>query len=193
MDASGSPSIVIDDDTNASLVGPNTTMREVTGSANPPDVFVPGEEDDDHVLPPPSCTALPRRRSSARIRQQRVQHQRASSAELTRAKTVLSSADKPREFVIRLPFTSNTTHPVVAARDSSPRVLRSHSRRSTGATPFLNMEETDGKKKKKGVLMRSRSERLPQVETPFVTIQRPRYRFGRRKSKRAKSEDEVRV
>ncbi|KAH7889145.1 hypothetical protein F5I97DRAFT_1841945 [Phlebopus sp. FC_14] len=171
MDASGSPSIIIDDDMNASLVRPNTTMQEVTRSTNP-DVFVPREDDDDHVLPP----------LSARIRQQRVQQQRASSAPLTRAKTVLSSTDKPREFVIQLPFTSNMTHPVIAARDSLPRVLRSHSRQSTGATPFLNVEETDEKKKKK-----------KGVETPFVTIQRPRYHFGRRKLKRAKSEDEVRV
>lgn len=82
----------------------------------------------------------------------------------------------PREFTIRLPFTST---PLQQKSDSSawsaPRILRSHSQR---------LLDSNQSTKTKSSLGRSQSERHPRApDLSFVTIGRPRYRFAQRKSK----------
>lgn len=81
----------------------------------------------------------------------------------------------PREFAIRLPFTST---PLSLKSDppawSAPRILRSHSQR------LLKSRQST---KTKASLERSRSERYPRAsDMAFVTIDRPRYRFTQRES-----------
>jgi hypothetical protein len=84
---------------------------------------------------------------------------------------------KPREFTIRLPFTSTPPHMKPAS--SPPRILRSHSQRLAAV---LNPTRST---QAKASLARSQSERFsqPLTDTAFVTINRPRYRFSRRKTK----------
>ncbi|KAG8221382.1 hypothetical protein J3R82DRAFT_1558 [Butyriboletus roseoflavus] len=84
-----------------------------------------------------------------------------------------------REFTIRLPFTSTPPHQKFdSSAWSAPRVLRSHSQRLLKSSQSATMKASLG---------RSRSERYPRAtDMTFVTIDRPRYRFTRRKSKGSK-------
>ncbi|KAG6369282.1 hypothetical protein JVT61DRAFT_15493 [Boletus reticuloceps] len=87
----------------------------------------------------------------------------------------------PRELTIRLPFTSTPPH---QKTDSSiwfaPRILRSHSQ---------HLQSSSLPMKTKSSLGRSQSERYPRPsDLAFVTINRPRYNFTRRKSKDTKGD-----
>ncbi|KAH0828830.1 hypothetical protein J3R83DRAFT_3299 [Lanmaoa asiatica] len=90
----------------------------------------------------------------------------------------------PREFTIRLPFTSTPPHKKPNSLVwSPPRILRSHSQR------LLRSGQST---KTKASLGRSQSERYPRAtDLTFVTIDRPQYRFTRRKSKETKIAKEV--
>ena len=85
----------------------------------------------------------------------------------------------PREFTVRLPFTSTPPHQKPdSSAWSATRILRSHSQR------LLNSSEPT---KAKASLGRSQSERYPRAsDLAFVTIHRPRYRFTQRNSKGTK-------
>ena len=85
----------------------------------------------------------------------------------------------PREMTIRLPFASTPPHRKPDSSTwSAPRILRSHSQR------LSNLGQSA---KTKSALGRSQSERYPRPsDMAFVTIDRPRYRFTRRKAKATK-------
>lgn len=199
MDLSGSPLLAGEDD--ASLDNCiESDEGAVTTAINPDDGVNMSKEDVQEPL---------QRRRSARI--QEIALKRASSVDTGKKTTVgttdlkssilrsktfssrRSSRDKltimggsdakrdsgvPREFTIRLPFTSTASHQKPDSSVwSAPHILRSHSQR-----PLKSSNPT----KTKASLGRSQSEKYPRArDLTFVTVDRPRYRFNRRKSKGA--------
>lgn len=201
MDLSGSPLLAEDDASSVNFT--ESDEMAVTTTINPDDGVRTSKED---VLAP-----IVRRRS---VRIQEISLKQASSVDtgkettldkwdlkppILRSKTFSSrrsskdnstpmggsdakrNSGMPREFTIRVPFTSTPPHQKSnSSAWSAPRVLRSHSQR------LLRSSQST---KTKGSLGRSQSERYPRAtDMTFVTIDRPRYRFARRKSKGTKVE-----
>lgn len=197
MDVSGSPLLAEEDDMSSA----ESDERVITTTRNP----VVGARISEEGMQAPL-----QRRRSARIKE--IALKRASSVDtgkkttsgtrglkssILRSKTFSSrrspsdnstsiggsdarkDSNAPREFAIRLPFTSTPPHQKPnSSAWSAPRILRSHSQRLVNSSQSI---------KTNGSLGRSRSERYPRTsDLAFVTINRPRYRFMRRKSSGAK-------
>ncbi|KAI9457155.1 hypothetical protein HD554DRAFT_1784158 [Boletus coccyginus] len=167
MDLSWSPLLARDDDTSSDNFTELESDERVVPTTMEPDCAAKTSEE--------GAQAPLQRGRSARIKEITLKSRDRPTSDTERD----SSSGTPREFTLRLPFTSTPPHQKPDSFARSPRrILRSHSQR------LLNSGQPT---KTNASLGRSQSERYPRAsDLAFVTINRPRYHFMQHKSKGTK-------